>query len=400
VAILFLPAGLLAFFRGLFDLCGVQMAGYLVQYASIGVLSAAVFLRALMFRQLASVSAVKLTSACAFVALAGSSFALTVAKTGAWEGVLYLGVMAFWTFYLVSMGSGARVLGVVPLEKLLLVPLLANLTVGLLEHSGKVVMPGSSLYGEFIRPAGLMGSMQHYAITLAIAACFYLQVFLATKAPVYLVIAVAFMLGTMASLTRSGYLILGLCAAFLCAAEGIRALLRRKVLRVAWTVLLSSASAVLLAGSLVAKHLEPFWERATTMLHPGAPGNPERLAAWRTALEMWAESPLVLGDAVGVVTQSTGKVFRDAHTVNVESGVLQQLVNFGLLGALAFYVMLLLTLWEIHRRHKVLRGAVLAGILQSLVYMSIETVPYMFLLGLAPALSDRLRRLERGGQSG
>lgn len=95
------------------------------------------------------------------------------------------------------------------------------------------------------------------------------------------------------------------------------------------------------------------------------------------------------------MTQSTAKVLGDVETVNVESGVFQQLVNFGLLGTLAFYGMLLLGIWGVDRRHTVLRAAMSASILQSVVYMSIETVPYMSLLGLGPALSRRLLHVER-----
>lgn len=386
----------LAFSRGIFDLYGAQILGYLLQYASLGILALTTFWRAVVLRErLPLASQAQVAVASAFLMFACISWAFTVLRTGQWEGVIYVGVMTFWTFYIVAMGVGGGLFTTFPLEKVLALPLLANVAVGILEHSRGLGMPGSSVYEQVVRPAGLTGSMQHYAIALAIGSLYYLQVFLSTRRGTYVAASLVLLFGAAASLTRSGYLIIAVALALLFLGRAIRTLLRWKLVRVRLSPLVVGSLLVLLVSAVAAKQLPAFWERATTMLHPGSAGNPERLAAWRVGLQIWLEGPVVVGDAVGVVTQSTAKVLGDVETVNVESGVFQQLVNFGLLGTLAFYGMLLLGIWGVDRRHTVLRAAMSASILQSVVYMSIETVPYMSLLGLGPALSRRLLHVER-----
>jgi len=71
-------------------------------------------------------------------------------------------------------------------------------------------------------------------------------------------------------------------------------------------------------------------ERIWGVVDPKAPGNPERVAAWRRGLEVWTTGPAVIGTGTGLATQATAKLFPTVETINVESGVVQQLVKFGL----------------------------------------------------------------------
>jgi len=358
----------LGFCRGIFDLYGAQIFGYLLQYASLGIIALTAFWRAVVLRErLPPASQAQVAVACAFLMLVCISWAFTVLRTGQWEGVVYVGVMTFWTFYIVAMGVGGGLFTTFPLEKVLALPLLANVAIGILEQSRGLGMPGSSVYEQVVRPAGLTGSMQHYAIALAIGSLYYLEVFRSARRGTYAAASLVLLFGAAASLTRSAYLIIAVALALLFLRGAIRSLLRRKLVRVRLSPLVVGCLLVLLVSAVAAKRLPPFWERATTMLHAGSPGNAERLAAWRVGLQRWLEGPVVVGDAVGVVTQSTAKVFGDVETVNVESGLFRQLVNFGLLGTFAFYGMLLVGIWGVDRRHGVLRAAMSASIQQSVV---------------------------------
>jgi hypothetical protein len=97
----------LAFSRGIFDLYGAQILGYLLQYASLGILALTTFWRAVVLRErLPLASQAQVAVASAFLMLACISWAFTVLRTGQWEGVIYVAVMTFWTFYIVAMGVG------------------------------------------------------------------------------------------------------------------------------------------------------------------------------------------------------------------------------------------------------------------------------------------------------
>jgi hypothetical protein len=74
----------------------------------------------------------------------------------------------------------------------------------------------------------------------------------------------------------------------------------------------------------------------------------------------------------------------------VESGPLQQILNYGILGCLLFYAMLMQVVKTVPTRYIWLKAAAASLVLNSLVYQSIEVFPVIVLLGLLPWLADML----------
>jgi hypothetical protein len=215
--------------------------------------------------------------------------------------------------------------------------------------------------------------------------------FLATKRGRWGVAAVVLAAAVVSSLTRSGYVILGGGLVGSAAVVAAGAILRGRFAWRADSIIASlGAGVVVVAAAHWVTGSSVLMERLGGVFDPGAAGNAERLEAWRKGVELWAGGPVLLGESVGLATQATRKLYPDIEWVNVESGLVQQLVNYGVVGTVAFYTLLLAVVAAVKKEHVLMRMGLLAAVVQSIGYMSIETVPYMFLVGVAPAISRRL----------
>lgn len=149
--------------------------------------------------------------------------------------------------------------------------------------------------------------------------------------------------------------------------------------------------AAIVAGALNQEVMTDALSRLISAIDTDSEGNPGRLRAWYNGIALWSEGILFVGDRTGVVTQTTARLLEGREMIQVESGVLQQLINFGLLGLIAYYGLWLAIYQAIDDRHIWLRGAVVGGAVQSFVYMSVEVVPFMITIAMLPLISDWLR---------
>lgn len=254
--------------------------------------------------------------------------------------------------------------------------------VATLEQMGYVVLPGHASIDSIIRPASTTGSKQHYSLLLALLGLVLLQYHQRTKKRAYLLAATAAVLGSVASLTRAGPVLFAF-AVFWALAISFRHVRARR----------HATAIVILIGvlGLVGAAANPTAIlRVVSSIDPEAPGNPGRIEAWQTGIELWLAGPIVIGDHAGLVTQSAEKVAGEGASFHVESGVLQQLLNFGILGLVSFYSLFALCYLCIRSEHAWLRAAVVAGAFESLFYMSIEVFPFMLVIALLPVISHAI----------
>ena len=66
------------------------------------------------------------------------------------------------------------------------------------------------------------------------------------------------------------------------------------------------------------------------------------------------------------------------------------LLNFGLVGCISFYSLLIVQLFLINKKHLLLQCSMSAAILQTFIFQSIETIPFMVTLTFIPLLSNNL----------
>ena len=128
-----------------------------------------------------------------------------------------------------------------------------------------------------------------------------------------------------------------------------------------------------------------YLQRALSSLDLKSSGNNSRIILWKKGISMWMNTNLFIGEYTGIITNSTAN-FGGISTV-VESGLIQQLLNFGLIATISYYINLCLIVKYTKKEFIILRSMAISCIIQTFIYQSIEVLPYMFILTLVPITS-------------
>jgi hypothetical protein len=250
-------------------------------------------------------------------------------------------------------------------------------------------LPGRSL----LRPPSLTGSFLHFPLLCGLLAIFLLEGAKALRWRFLYAISFLCLIGVVISGGRSGALVLvGTCGLY-----GILEFNKRpaetklKFGLYALCVLLVSAALFAAAYQFV-----PTLQRISQIWDLQEGGNSLRIVIWTGMYDYWRHTNLWFGEFAGMVGNTTSNVNSDNSTeVNgaglvAESGVLEQLMNFGVLGLLSFYTVMLLTYRGIEKECTFLRALFITAMLQTLVYQSTEVLPYMAMLAFLPHFSRAL----------
>lgn len=241
------------------------------------------------------------------------------------------------------------------------------------------ILPGSDLgtFGSFLRPSSLTGSFLHYPISAALMMFMLFGIASQTAKKRYGVAAAFLALGIVASLSRSGIVIMavGLIVVLL-RSPSIGGRLRIVV--------------VLLLGAVVAAVAFPsgqFFDRVSSIFDANGAGNATRIDIWTSILQLWSESPLLIGSHAGQYTNVTSNLAGVDGGI-AESGVLQMLISWGALGLICFYTLLAGTASTLPRLSPWFLAGAIAGMVQSLVYQSIEVLPFMVIFAWFPFIAS------------
>ncbi|MCB1136248.1 MAG: hypothetical protein KDK78_08275 [Chlamydiia bacterium] len=265
--------------------------------------------------------------------------------------------------------------------------------VGLQDQLGGMRMPGYSFSG-IMRPASLTGSYLHYPLVMALISLICFEWAVQARSLFYALSSCLFALSTVLVFSRSGVFIIGfaiLCAMVIQVLRGRRAGLYWAM--ALGTVVVLTVGLGMSGGNSIAARAAG---RIVSAVDSGSAGNSGRIVAWWQGIDLWSNTNLLVGEHTGKVTNMTGKLVEGHALTIVESGPIQQLVNFGLLGLLTFYGFLISLYFMIRPEHVYLRSAYIAALVQTSFYQSIEAIPYITLLVLFPALSDAFDIKMRG----
>lgn len=241
-------------------------------------------------------------------------------------------------------------------------------------------MPGGWFAGGLVRPAGPTGSKQHYSIVQAIVAVMCLQFYVWRKARFQLVSFIVFSLMVFLSQGRSGILILMVgCAGTVFA-------MRRKsdISRLVIALLLIGT---VLVGMLVFTPVgEVVGRRVAGMFDTEEGANYKRLEMIQANLNKWSDTNLLIGEWFGSHTQVNTNI-RGAQSAGItESSVVMTLLHAGILGLIAYYTPFAFLFSYVRRGSRILASLIIGCFLQSFVYMSLEAVPFIAMLGLLPVI--------------
>ena len=235
-----------------------------------------------------------------------------------------------------------------------------------LQQVGITKLPGETLtFTDKIRPSSTTGSYLHYPLFMALLAAVLISIKKRVEFASMICLASVFI-----AFSRSGMMLVVLSFLFL----AFYSFLKKRITFDKSEVILGFCILVTLTLILYLGFFDLIIERMISSISLQSPGNDIRLEAWKRGLEIFASTNLLIGEHFGKVTNLTANLAEAESTV-VESGFIQNLINFGLLGTIAFYS---LFAYVYRDSTKIVEKCfMLAFFAQTFVYQSIEVFPYI-----------------------
>ncbi|MCB1149146.1 MAG: O-antigen ligase family protein [Chlamydiia bacterium] len=379
--------------RGILEAALAKKAAMIAQF---GILVPAIALLSLERRVLFSAKQKRLLLfALLFVCSALLSCALTYWLTGSTVWIVYLsfnlGLVLLALLLIRDFPPSELAPKLIPFIRALGWLLLAA---AMLEQLRILKVVGS---GEMyvIRPASLTGSFLHYPLVMNLFGLVLMQHWQSERSLFSLFSGVVFNLAPFAAASRSGML---LAAATLFLYPFVNRFQRsRGILLLLGVIVAASLMLFTLGSKETSKNkVVNLVHRLVTAAQSKAAGNEIRIRTWKQVTARWLKTNLLLGEEAGVITNSTNNLAREKRgktkgLYNVsESSPLQLLSNFGLLGLIGFYGILFQIPRFMDRSHCWLHAGFWGALVQTLVYQSIEVVPFIGLLLLFPFFSQTL----------
>jgi O-Antigen ligase len=232
-----------------------------------------------------------------------------------------------------------------------------------------------------LRPSSLTGSSLHYPLFITLLGAIVLQFGISAKKKIITALGIIFILAPFFAFSRSGILIVVASVFLIFFSGSIKLFSRFKFLFacvILFLILVSSTSSI--------------GNRVISILNFKEDGNSDRINSWQRGITLFLDSPILIGDKVGAVTNTTKNIAKIESTV-VESSVLQQLVNFGIAGTVLFYAMILFLFSKIDKKFFILRSFYLGSIFQTVFFQSIEVLPFIVLLLSFPFFSNIINNI-------
>jgi len=249
-------------------------------------------------------------------------------------------------------------------------------TFALLQYFDVVQFAGSYRFAGRQRLTGALGSMQHLSIVLAILSVLFIARAEKTRRPIDIATCVLLMGTLLVSLTRIGYLIVGVTLAIYLLRMVALVQLRRIIPVALIAAPIFASVVVVVAYSGV---LDDVLLRLAGMSLAES-SNQERIWHWSAGYRKFTDGLLIVGSWTGFASQIPRIAF-GMDSAHYESGQLQYLINFGVI----FWLAIGLLFW---RWYKALpssslgRGLVPALWLALFIYMFNEIVPVFVLFPL------------------
>lgn len=214
-----------------------------------------------------------------------------------------------------------------------------------------------------------------------------------------------FLLSPFLTFSRSG-MVLSLIIIFLYGAykifcwfrDSIRSGRIRKNLKTA--AIVTSIVAVLFSLSLLAFEGERkfFATLADRVFAIRDTGNNSRLNTWGAIFRSFLDSNILFGEFAGTRTNIVRNILGKSGVANslasgasvTESGFLEIMISFGLLGALFYYSIFILSIIRLlfGKKEHLLAFAMTGVMIQTFFYQSVEVLPFMFTAALLPLLAS------------
>jgi hypothetical protein len=232
-----------------------------------------------------------------------------------------------------------------------------------------IIFPGQTADFGLVRPQSITGSYLHYPLFLGIITSatfvkFYQEIKLKS-----FIIFFYFFLCLITTLSRSGMLILFIVILY----SVFRNLSLKNIF-----ILVSGLGVVVVLALFFNDVSDVIVTRISGSADLESAGNGGRMFIWNRAAEMMSGVNIFVGSYFGLVTNSAPDEIKVGV---VESSLLQQILNLGLIASVLYYMILFRIKNIIAPPYRIILIACLA---QSLIYQSIEVIPYLFFMITLP----------------
>jgi hypothetical protein len=381
--IVYLLAVVLCSTRGLLEFAIGKNAAYLVQVGGIVVL--------LMWYVSPSAlsSYFRREGMGAFWLVAGLIFSIilsiviTLAQTGE-IGASYLFLFVFTIFiyfYSISNYKKRFIRPGVAYAGLVLVAFIQGAVAFAQQRSAfPIELPGWTYGFDNLRSPSLTGSYLHYPLFVALVASLCGVDYLVSKRKLSAIACLVLGACIFSALSRSGMLIILSTFGFAFIREPLRFLSKHAKLII--VALLASGAMVVLGGANGDGVLTTGTQRVTGATNLDSDGNDGRTEAWDKARSLASPINVIAGSYFGLVTNAASDAVKQQYGI-VESSLLQQILNIGVLGSI-FYFGMLISITKLVSQQSKLSICVWAALFQTLFYQSIEVIPFVFILMTLP----------------
>ncbi len=256
--------------------------------------------------------------------------------------------------------------------------------VALLQLVGIATLPGQSMF----RPPSTTGSYLHFPLLVIIIAGCLAQGAISLRSPLYFLVALFCIVGLAVSGSRSGAVVLLGTIGFYSMMQFFRLSWRLRVrFLLGWCLCITVAAIVLATLYNESESLQRIAQFGSLQ----ESGNSSRIETWTWVINHWLDTQFFFGEYTGQVGNAVGNL-SDGDQRVAESGVLQQLINFGIFGMLSFYMTIFAVYPSLSKNHLILRSLYISALIQTCFYQSTEVFPYMALLAFLPIFSRALAR--------
>ncbi len=237
------------------------------------------------------------------------------------------------------------------------------------------------------RPPSVTGSYLHFPLLCGVLGIALLEGAKALRWRSLYLISLLCFIGVAISGGRSGTLVLVGAGALYILFEFFR---KSSAVKLKFALFALITVGILATAIIVAYQYSVAVQRIAQLGDLQESGNAQRVEIWTEIYYYWRETNLWFGEYTGLVGNTTNNVSGQAQNLVAESGALQQLINFGALGFLSFYGVMLISYFGIRKECTFLRALFVSAMVQTLFYQSTEVLPYMAMLAFLPFFSRSL----------
>lgn len=321
---------------------------------------------------------VKIMFFISFMIFSSISATLTSFAQGFYISWLYVVVMNYYMFlFFITTSFDFKTVERVNFNRIIsIIAFILIVIATLQQYQIETQLPGITIFPD-IRPSSLTGSYLHYPLVISLFFFYFLQSWVLKKKYRDLFFVLLTSLAIITSFSRSGMMLIlvGIVFNLVFRYE----IIDKKILRLVLFILIGFVFIVMNLDSL-------YVERLFSTLQLTGLGNSQRFSLWTNGIEMWLKTNLVIGSYTGQVTNLTSNISDIGNSTVVESGLIQQLLNFGAIGTFLFYSFFVLLYNSIDKDYFWIKSGIVAAVVQSFAYQSIEVYPFMFMLSIFPVI--------------